>query len=84
MGLKVLLAAAVVLPALFYRVATYHGDVVAVLYREPKKDAISILCWLLALGFLVLLGKQIDSHRLSAVIKDPSVVALSLCWAISV
>ncbi len=78
MGLKVLLAAAVVLPALFYRVATYHGDVVAVLYREPKKDAISILCWLLALGFLVLLGKQIDSHRLSAVIKDPSVVALSV------
>ena len=76
MGLKILLAATVVLPALCYRVATYHGEVVAILYREPKKDAISILCWTLILGVLLLLGRRIDSRRLSVLITDPSVIAL--------
>jgi len=77
-GLKVLLAATVVLPAFFYRVATYHGEVVAILYREPKKDAISILCWTLVLGALLLLGRRIDSRKLSAFIADPGVISLSL------
>jgi len=78
MGLKILLAATVILPALYYRAAIYQGEVVAILYREPKKDAISILCWTLVLGFLVLLGRRIDSGKLSALITDPSVIALSL------
>ncbi len=78
MGLKILLAATVFLPALYYRVATYQGEVVAILYREPKKDAINILCWTLVLGVLLLLGRRIDSGKLSALIADPSVIALSL------
>ncbi len=76
--LRVLLAATVVIPALFYRVATYHGEVIAILYREPKKDAISILCWALVLGVLLLLGRRIDSRKLSAFITDPGVISLSL------
>lgn len=78
MGLKILLAATVILPALFYRVAAYQGEVVAILYREPKKDAISILCWALVLGVLLLLGRRIDSGKLSAIITDPNVISLSL------
>lgn len=78
MGLKILLAATVILPALFFRVATYQGEVVAILYREPKKDAISILCWALVLGVLLLLGRRIDSGKLSAIITDPNVISLSL------
>ena len=77
-GLKILLAATVVLPALYYRVATYHGEVVAILYREPKKDVVTILCWTLVLGVLLLLGRRIDSRKLSVLITDPSVIALSL------
>jgi len=77
-GLKVLLVATVVLPAFFYRVASYHGEAVAILYREPKKDAISILGWMLVLGVLLHLGRHIDRRKLSALISDPGVIALSL------
>jgi len=76
--LKTLLAATVILPALVFRVATHHGEVIAVLYREPKKDAVTILCWALVLGFILVYGRQIDSQRLADLVTDPSVIALSL------
>jgi O-antigen ligase len=77
-GLRVLLAATIVLPAIVYRVATYHGDVVAILYREPKKDAVGVLGWALVLGFLLLLGRRLDRGKLWEIITDPGVIALSL------
>lgn len=77
-GLRFLLAAAVILPALAYRMATYHGEVVAILYREPKKDAVSILCWTLVLGLLLSVGRRIDTRRLLNLIVDPVIIAVSL------
>ena len=59
-GLLVLLATAVALPALAFRFATFGGDVVAVLYREPKKDVIGVLVWLLVLAFFLVKGRSLD------------------------
>jgi len=77
-GLKVLLATAIIVPALVFRFATYHGDVVAVLYREPKKDAISVLCWLVVIAFVLVKGRKFDLRRLSDLTTDPCMISLSL------
>ena len=50
-GLRWLLAATVALPVLVFTFGTRQGQVVFVLYREPKLAAIQILGWSL-LGFL--------------------------------
>ncbi len=76
--LKLLLAAAVALPAFAFRTASYQGEVVAVLYREPKKDAITIFFWALVLLFLWLKGRRLDRDRLASILTDPSVVILAL------
>lgn len=80
-GLKVLLGAAIILPALVYRVATHHGEIVAVLYREPKKDAVSILCWMLVAGLLLVMGRRIDTRKLLDHIADPAMISVSLLLA---
>jgi len=73
-----LLGATVILPALVFRFATFDGDVVAVLYREPKKDIIGVLVWLLVLAFFLLKGRALDLRDLTRRISDPTVISLSL------
>ena len=73
-----LLGAAVVLPALVFRSATFDGGVVAVLYREPKKDAVTVLGWLVVLGFFLVKGRGIGLQDLARRCSDPVVVSLSL------
>ena len=77
-GLLFLLCAAVVLPALIFRFATFEGSVVAVLYREPKKDAVTVLGWLVVLGFFLVKGRGIGFRDLAKRCSDPLVVSLSL------
>jgi hypothetical protein len=75
--LGALLVAAVGLPALFFRYATFQGEVVAVLYREPKKDAISILCWILIAAFCWLKLRRIDASSFSRLASRPVLIALA-------
>ena len=76
--LKLLLAAAIALPAFAFRIASYQGEVVAVLYREPKKDAITIFFWALVLVFWWVKGRRLNREQLLKIITDPAVVILSL------
>ena len=76
--LKLLLVAAIALPAFAFRTASYQGEVVAVLYREPKKDAITIFFWAFVLLFLWIKGRQLDRDRLVRIISDPPIIILSI------
>ncbi|MEX1311738.1 MAG: O-antigen ligase family protein [Candidatus Sulfomarinibacteraceae bacterium] len=85
-GMLFLLGAAVVLPALVFRSATFDGGVVAVLYREPKKDALTVLGWLVVLGFFLVKGRGIGLQDLARRCSDPLVASLSLllsCFALT-
>jgi len=76
--LKLLLVVAISVPAFFFRIASYQGELVAVLYREPKKDAITIFFWVMVLVFAWIKGRQLDRDQLSRIITDPSIIVLLL------
>lgn len=75
---KGLLAATIWLPVLVYRTAVYHGETVAILYREPKRDAIAILGWLTVAAFAWLVARRIDGARLRRSLANPVTVLLGL------
>ena len=76
--LKLLLVAAIALPAFAFRIASYQGELVAILYREPKKDAITIFFFAMILVFVWVKGRKLDLDQLSRIITDPSIIVLSL------
>lgn len=76
--LRFLLVVAIALPAVVFRIAHYDGEAVAYLYREPKKDAVTVLFWTVLAAFVWFKGRKLDPGRISKIITDPTLVTLSL------